>query len=133
MSRLAALDEEASEFEDWMRHKEASVLAYSGHLRQARVKSQRANRSRAGRGMAVAIPRVPSEMRASDSGDDKDDRNGADELINPPERNDKAPYVGLCGPKIWRRSCESASNSKGFCRKKALGSNMPWSAVMTPG
>ena len=42
MSRLAVLGEENPEFEDWMRHKEASVLAYSGHLRQARVVSRRA-------------------------------------------------------------------------------------------
>jgi len=42
MSRLAALGEENPEFEDWMRHKEASVLAYSGHLKRARVMSQRA-------------------------------------------------------------------------------------------
>jgi predicted Zn-dependent protease len=42
MSRLAALGEENSELEDWMRDKEASVLAYSGHLRQARGVSQRA-------------------------------------------------------------------------------------------
>jgi len=42
MGRLAALGKENSELEDWMRDKEASVLAYSGHLQRAKVLSQRA-------------------------------------------------------------------------------------------
>jgi serine/threonine protein kinase/tetratricopeptide (TPR) repeat protein len=42
MGRLAVRGEENSKFEDWMRDKEASVLAYSGHLQRARVLTQRA-------------------------------------------------------------------------------------------
>jgi tetratricopeptide (TPR) repeat protein len=42
MGRLAVLAEENSESEDWMREREASVLAYSGHLQRARVMSLRA-------------------------------------------------------------------------------------------
>src|SRR5215469_13251126 len=42
MGRLAVRGEENSEFEDWMRDKEASVLAYTGQLQRARVLTQRA-------------------------------------------------------------------------------------------
>jgi hypothetical protein len=42
MARLAALGEEESGADDWMCDQEAAVLAYSGHLRQARKKSERA-------------------------------------------------------------------------------------------
>jgi eukaryotic-like serine/threonine-protein kinase len=41
MERLAALGEQNPELTDWMRDKEASVLAYSGRLKDARVVSQR--------------------------------------------------------------------------------------------
>jgi eukaryotic-like serine/threonine-protein kinase len=42
MERLARLGEENPELEDWMRDKEASVLAYSGQLQRARRMSRRA-------------------------------------------------------------------------------------------
>ena len=42
MERLAPLGQESPELEDWMRDKEASVLAYSGHLQQARRESRSA-------------------------------------------------------------------------------------------
>jgi tetratricopeptide (TPR) repeat protein len=42
MERLAALGEERSGLDDWMCDQEASVLAYYGHLQQARKKSRRA-------------------------------------------------------------------------------------------
>ncbi|MDQ1473049.1 MAG: eukaryotic-like serine/threonine-protein kinase [Bryobacterales bacterium] len=42
MERLARRGEENPELEDWMRDKEASVLAYSGQLQRARMMSRRA-------------------------------------------------------------------------------------------
>ena len=42
MERMAALGQADPELEDWMLDQEASVLAYSGHLRQARRMSERA-------------------------------------------------------------------------------------------
>ncbi len=42
MARLAVLGEEESGADDWMCDQEAAVLAYSGHLRQARKKSEKA-------------------------------------------------------------------------------------------
>ncbi|MCU1263088.1 MAG: serine/threonine protein kinase with repeat [Bryobacterales bacterium] len=42
MERVAALGQEMSELEDWICDQEASVLAYTGHLQQARRQSRRA-------------------------------------------------------------------------------------------
>ena len=42
MERLARLGEQRSDMADWVTGQESDVLAYSGHLREARSKSQRA-------------------------------------------------------------------------------------------
>jgi len=45
----------------------------------------------------------------------------------------KRSYVRVSPPNAWRRICPSVSISKGFCRKNALGSNVPCSEEMPPG
>ena len=50
-----------------------------------------------------------------------------------PVAGGKGIYVGLPESKAWRRIFPSVSLSNGFCRKNALGSNMPCSEVMFPG
>ncbi len=54
MQRLAALGEEMGETEDLMLDREGSVLAYSGHLRSARVLSRRAVDLAVGKGRREA-------------------------------------------------------------------------------
>jgi serine/threonine protein kinase len=58
MSRLAVLGEANSEFEDWMRDKEAAVLAYSGHLRDARRMSRRAIELARGKGRPESAAQI---------------------------------------------------------------------------
>jgi len=65
MKRLATVGEQNSELEDWMCDKEASVLAYSGHLQRARIMSQRAIdlARRKGRREAAAQHQAGAAMR----------------------------------------------------------------------
>jgi hypothetical protein len=83
----------------------------------------------AGMALAASAPQAPADRPAP-----RADRNSP--AAHAPlchAQSHKPVYVRLPEPKTWRRIFPSVSISKGFCRKNALGSNMPCSEVMAPG